>query len=128
MAIFIIGNILPVSLLEHNGAQSIDPSVAHGMIGGTFALNLLFDVFFYDVYWDLEPRVDLTKPENREEAEVGGGVHGGDLVRDALLLSVVHLAIITIVVSINLAIIIIVVIIIIIIIIIIIMVRQRPRV
>ena len=67
MAIFIIGNILPVSLLEHNGAQSIDPSVAHGMIGGTFALNLLFDVFFYDVYWDLEPRVDLiTKPENRE--------------------------------------------------------------
>ena len=91
----------------------------------TFALNLLFDVF-YDVYWDLEPTVDLTKPEKCEEAEVGGGVHGGDLVRDALLLSVVHLAIITIVVSINLAIIIIVVIIIVIIIII--MVRQRPRV
>ena len=61
MAIFITGNILPVSLLEHNGAQSIDPSVAHGMIGGTFALNLLFDVF-YDVYWDLEPsRVDFNQ-------------------------------------------------------------------
>ena len=122
MAIFIIGNILPVSLLEHNGAQLIDPSVAHGMISGTFALNLLFDVF-YDVYWDLEPTVDLTKPEKCEEAEVGGGVHGGDLVRDALLLSVVHLAIIAIVVSITLTIIIIVVIIIFIIV-----VRQRPRV
>ena len=122
MAIFITGNILPVSLLEHNGAQSIDPSVAHGMRGGTFALNLLF-VVFYDVCCDLEPRVDLTKPEKCEEAEVGGGVHGGDLVRDALLLSVVHLGIITIVVSINLAIIIIVVIIIIII-----LVWQRPRV
>ena len=80
-------------------------------------------MFFYDVYWDLEPTVDLNKPENREEAEVGGGVHGGDLVRDALLLSVVHLAIIAIVVSITLTIIIIVVIIIIIIV-----VRQRPRV
>ena len=64
--------------------------------------------FFYDVYWDLEPTVDLTKPEKCEEAEVGGGVHGGDLVRDALLLSVVHLAIIIIVVSITLAIIIII--------------------
>ena len=69
-------------------------------------------MFFYDVYWDLEPTVDLTKPENREEAKVGGGVHGGDLVRDALLLSVVNLAIIIIVV----------------IIIIIILVWQRPRV
>ena len=58
-------------------------------------------MFFYDVYWNLEPRVDLTKPEKCEEAEVGGGVHGGDLVRDALLLSVVHLAIIAIVVSIT---------------------------
>ena len=46
----------------------------------------------------VEPTVDLTKPEKCEEAEVGGGVHGGDLVRDALLLSVVHLAIIIIVV------------------------------
>ena len=56
MAIFIIGNILPVSLLEHNGAQSIDPFVAHGMIGGTFALNLLFDVFFmmYTGIWNPE--------------------------------------------------------------------------
>ena len=106
MEIFIIGNILPVSLLEHNGAQSIDPSVAHGMIGGTFALNL----FFVCCFMMLEPTVDLTKPEKGEEAEVGGGVHGGDLVRDALLLSVVHLVIIIVVI------------------IIIIVVRQRPRV
>ena len=110
MAIFIMGNILPVSLLEHSGAQTIDPSVAHGMIGGTFALNLFFDVFLW--YWDLEPTVDLTKPEKCEEAEVGGGVHGGDLVRDALLLSVVHLAIIIIVASITLVIVIIIIIII----------------
>ena len=59
MAIFITGNILPVSLLEHNGAQSIDPSVAHGMIGGTFALNLFFDVFYDTGHPDPEPNVNV---------------------------------------------------------------------
>ena len=73
-------------------------------------------LYVFLFYWDLEPKVDFNKPEKCEEAEVGGGVHGGDLVRDALLLSVVHLAIIIIVVSI----------IIIVVIIIIIVVRQRP--
>ena len=55
-------------------------------------------LYVFLFYWDLEPKVDFNKPEKCEEAEVGGGVHGGDLVRDALLLSVVHLAIIIVVI------------------------------